>query len=127
MTMTQKTGSDRFMVVPGNQLPSPGKCWCCGNNDIDCVHWGYDEDFVGVILLCRNCVLEASSKFVADDQSVKIAELESIINTLLGELENSRVVAASHSEYLSDTLGTLRKHFNDTSVASTIANGARTG
>lgn len=117
----------RFMVVEGNNLPSPGKCWCCGAMDRDCIHWGYDEDFVGVVMLCENCVLEAASHFRVDEQAAKIEALENHIKALVQTLEETRVCLVANVDGLVAAVGNSAK-FSDLVVGQgAIAGGARKG
>jgi len=115
------------MVVKGNELPLPGKCWCCGACDRDCVHWGYDEDFVGVVMLCVNCVLEAASNFRRDEQVDKIANLEAQIKSLLEFLEQNRAELADLSNRNSAAISAGAQYRDMVSSQGAIAGGARKG
>jgi len=53
--------SDRFRVVPANQLPQPGKCLGCGNDQKPCLDFGLTVDFVGAVLLCEVCFNDAKT------------------------------------------------------------------
>jgi hypothetical protein len=92
------------------------------------VHWGYDEDFVGVILLCANCVREAASLFEApSDQQMKIAELEKMLKNLTTFLENLGGTLVDCSGSISDTIVSTSRHLDLAIDAGAIAHGALKG
>ena len=127
MTTMRKT-SDRFYLVKGGSLPAPGKCWCCGAVDRDCIHWGYDEDFIGVIMLCTNCVNEAIGLFSpTDDKTNQIDNLNKIIQDLLSAAKELQDALASRASGLAVNIDSTLKRLEFVNSSVSIANGARKG
>jgi hypothetical protein len=122
--MTTLTG--RFMLCKVGELPSPGQCAACGACDRDCIHWGHDEDFVGVFLLCVNCMREAAGVFdpVAPTEHTALRELN---QDLIEELERTRAALAKSVSGIAVDLVAFRTRASILDDEIAIANGARKG
>lgn len=118
----------RFALCPVGELPAPGQCSCCGACDRPCIHWGHDEDFVGVFLLCVNCVREAVGLFdpvEPSDDKTKIA-LE-LVDSLTTELDRTRDNLVRAASSIAVGLVAFRARASVLEDELPIANGARKG
>jgi hypothetical protein len=52
-----------MMLIPGYQLPPPGKCASCGDTDRDCVDFGITIDYYGAVLICTLCLRSAAAEW----------------------------------------------------------------
>lgn len=50
--------SDRFRIIQAQFLPLPGVCAICDSNRRDCVDFGINVDYLGVFMICVECVKE---------------------------------------------------------------------
>lgn len=120
------TTISRFSLCQANALPSPGQCACCGANDRDAIHWGHDEDFVGVFLLCVNCVREAATQFEPAETPDLTAALE-LIADLTNELEKVRGILADTAGNIAASNVAFRTRTSLMDSSLSMANGARKG
>jgi hypothetical protein len=120
------TTTSRFQLCDAKNLPSPGQCGCCGAYDRPSIHWGHDEDFVGVFLLCINCVQEAASQFEVPVETDLTAAKE-LIKNLMNELDRTRDALVTVASGIAVDLIAFRKHSVLVDDALPIANGARKG
>ena len=123
--MTIMTG--RFAYCPVGELPSPGQCSCCGAYDRPCIHWGHDEDFVGVFLLCVNCVREAVGLFEPIETLDKAGPAVELVEALVKELDKTRESLARTAAGLAVDLVSYRARASVLEDELPIANGARKG
>ena len=116
----------RFMLCKAGELPSPGQCACCGTCDRDCIHWGHDEDFVGVFLLCVNCVREAASVF--DPPPLSDAEVaKELVADIMKELDRTRDALVRAASGIAVDLVAFRGRSEHIDDAGATAGGARKG
>lgn len=116
----------RFSLCAAGNLPSPGQCGCCGASDRPAIHWGHDEDFVGVFLLCINCVREGASQFDPVETPDLTAAME-LINDLTEELEKVRGILADTAGSVATSASVFRTRTSFMDPALSMANGARKG
>jgi len=116
----------RFMLCKAGELPSPGQCACCGACDRDCIHWGHDEDFVGVFLLCVNCVREAVGVFepapLTDSEVAK-----ELVSDIMKELDRTRDALVRAASGIAVDLVAFRSRSELIDDPGSIAGGARKG
>lgn len=122
--MTSMTS--RFVFCDANNLPSPGQCGACGATDRPAIHWGADEDFVGVFLLCINCVREAASQFEPVGKT-DLTSANDLIHDLTEELERTRAALVTVASGIAVDLVAFRQRSVLVNDALPIANGARKG
>ena len=118
--------SDRFFLIPGNRLPLPAKCWCCGSHTRDCIDFGTNVEFFGAVLLCTTCVAEATTVLpqLPDMEKIRLQEQNTRLEKIIKDFRNAvdAVVSTTNDAVVANRVGSF---LGDSRIEEKLAKTAR--